>query len=148
MTRVLAEPTFKSSQLIDRPIDEVFAVAADVAAQPAWSPTVLRATKLTEGPIGLGTRFRMAVKGQGQFEVEIAEYDPPRRLRVSNSTRQMDMYHQFVLTSEGERTRVEHLAEVCPKGLFRLLSPILGMVLNRNMRAATEGFQRHLERRG
>jgi hypothetical protein len=57
----------------------------------------------------------------------------------------MDMYHRFVLAPEGGCTRVEHLAEVRLKGAFRLLSPIFGMVLRRNMRAATDAFQRHLE---
>ena len=141
-------PSFNATQLIARPIEAVFAAAADVAAQPAWSPTVLRATKLTDGPIRQGTRFRMAVKWQGEFEVEVAEYDPPRRVRIRNSTPHMEMYHQFVLSPEGERTQVEHRAEVRPRGLFRLLAPLLGVVLDRNMRAATRAFQRHLERGG
>jgi hypothetical protein len=59
----------------------------------------------------------------------------------------MRMFHQFTLTAADGGTRVEHTAEVHPKRLLVLLTPVLAMVLRRNMRSATAAFKQYLERR-
>lgn len=51
MTRV------QCSLTIARPVDEVFAILADQRNEPRYNPRMASVTKLSEGPIGAGTRF-------------------------------------------------------------------------------------------
>ena len=47
---------------IDRPIAEVFALLADLTTHPTWSPDMVSASQITDGPIGLGTRFLQKIR--------------------------------------------------------------------------------------
>jgi hypothetical protein len=45
--------------------EAVFDCCADVLHEPEWNPKLLEVEKLTAGPIGLATRFRMRFDGVG-----------------------------------------------------------------------------------
>ena len=47
---------------INRPVDRVFAYTADITNDPAWQSDMLEARRMTEGPVGLGTTYRIRVK--------------------------------------------------------------------------------------
>ncbi len=44
----------ESTTLIDRPVEEVFAVLSNVENNPKWSSAFLEVNKTSEGPIGVG----------------------------------------------------------------------------------------------
>ena len=69
--------------LINRPVEQVFDYAADQRNEPIYNPRMLRSEKVTDGPIGVGTRFRATARsGRRLVEmlIEITEYDRARRL--------------------------------------------------------------------
>jgi hypothetical protein len=47
--------------VIGRPVDVVFDYVADQSNEPRYNPRMVRAEKITPGPVGKGTRFRSAV---------------------------------------------------------------------------------------
>jgi hypothetical protein len=47
--------------LIGRPVEEVFDFVADQSNEPQYNPQMVRAEKITPGPVGTGTKFRSAV---------------------------------------------------------------------------------------
>jgi hypothetical protein len=47
--------------VIGRPVDAVFDYVADQSNEPEYNPQMVRADKITPGPVGKGTRFRSAV---------------------------------------------------------------------------------------
>jgi len=51
-----------ASIMINRPVEDVFAYVTDVTNDPTWHTDALEAQKMTEGPIGLGTRWRVRFK--------------------------------------------------------------------------------------
>jgi uncharacterized membrane protein len=53
---------FENSITIDRPVDEVFAYVADVANDPAWHTDVVEGRKVSDGPIGIGSRLQIRIK--------------------------------------------------------------------------------------
>jgi Polyketide cyclase / dehydrase and lipid transport len=72
--------------VIERPVDEVFDFVADARNEPRYNPRMLRAEKLTPGPVGLGTRFRDEFKSVGrpaEVTIEVVGYERPRRLTDS-----------------------------------------------------------------
>jgi hypothetical protein len=62
--------------VIAGPIEEVFALLADARNEPLYNPRIVRAEKVSPGPIGLGTRFEQtarAISHTGQMMIEITE---------------------------------------------------------------------------
>ena len=71
---------------IDRPVQEVFDFVADECNEPRYNPRMLRAEKLSPGPIGRGTRFRAEAVTLGRttgMTIEYTIYERPRRLASS-----------------------------------------------------------------
>ena len=59
MTHLVGEVTIKA------PLHEVFDVVADERNEPRYNPRIVRAEKVSEGPVGAGTRFVAEPKGMG-----------------------------------------------------------------------------------
>lgn len=71
--------------LINRPVQQVFDFVADQRNEPIYNPRMLRSEKITDGPIGIGTRFRATARsGRRVVEmlIEVKEYDRARRFGV------------------------------------------------------------------
>lgn len=59
MTRIAGEIT------IDAPVSEVFDLVADERNEPRYNPRIVRAEKLSRGPVGGGSRFVVEPKRLG-----------------------------------------------------------------------------------
>ena len=73
---------FEGTTVVARPIEEVFAFLADGENDPKFSPRVQEIAKATDGPAGVGTRFKSTVKDAGMTtkrEFEITELVAPTR---------------------------------------------------------------------
>ena len=71
--------------LIRRPVEEVFDLVADERNEPTYNPNMVTAVMITDGPIGVGTRFSATVRtgrrasrpGSGQAPVSEFGYEVP-----------------------------------------------------------------------
>ena len=84
----------KGDLVINRPVEEVFDFVADERNEPRYNPRMLRAEKLTPGPIGVGTRFRAemaAMRGSAPMTIEFTVYERPRRLASTTRLSNMDI---------------------------------------------------------
>ncbi|MBI5852360.1 MAG: SRPBCC family protein [Planctomycetes bacterium] len=73
---------FQVVESIARPPAEVFAAATDFAGAPKRISGILRVEMLTDGPVGVGTRFKETRKMFGKEateEMTVVEFDPGRR---------------------------------------------------------------------
>jgi uncharacterized protein YndB with AHSA1/START domain len=125
MTRIAGEVT------IDAPVVEVFDVVADERNEPEYNPRIVRADKMTEGPVGAGARFvaepkRMGAKGE--MTLTILEYDRPHRLhnRVRSSYMHVDGTLTFEEVQGGTRLRWDW--DMGLVGSMRVLSPVLALI--------------------
>lgn len=63
---------------IARPPAEVFEYCSDQCNELEWTPGPMKSCeRLTDGPVGLGTRYRAEWSGAGSRIVEITRYEPP-----------------------------------------------------------------------
>ena len=79
---------------IARPIEVVFDYVADQSNEPQYNPNMVRAEKVTTGPIGAGTTFKSAVRSAGRTAdtaIEVTRYDRPRLLASSTTMKQADI---------------------------------------------------------
>ena len=136
----------KRTQVINRPVEEVFQTVIDVANFPKWNPTTASARKLSPGQIGEGTRFELEIRGFGKVPQELKEFVKNERVRLVPTMSLMSGGHRFVFTAQGASTRIDHELEMTPKGWFKIFSPLMGMMGKKNLRETANALQKYLER--
>ncbi len=140
-------PTVTLTQTINRPITDPFAIVTDVTTFPQWNPTTVSATKLTDGPIGEGTRYQVAIRGFGKQELELRDYEEGRRVRLVPHSKMLAGGHLFDFHAQGDHTRIDHELVMQPKGILKLMSPFMGAMARKNLNDTATALQRHLETR-
>jgi uncharacterized protein YndB with AHSA1/START domain len=125
MTHIAGEVT------IDAPVDEVFDVVADERNEPRYNPRIVRAEKVSEGPVGAGARFvavpkRMGPKGE--MALTILEYDRPHRLHNVVRSHYMQVDGTLTFEEVEGRTRLRWDWDMGLVGPMRLLSPVLALI--------------------
>jgi len=133
------------SQVIRRPIDEVFDAIVDGGQFAVWNPTIRASRRLDDGPAREGTRFEWELRGFGNVVQQLEEFDRPTHVRIVPHIKTLGGGHRFRLTAQGDTTRVDHELEMRPKGLFRFMAPIIGTIGRRNLRDTAAALQAHLE---
>lgn len=134
--------------VIERPVELVFDFVADERNEPIYNRRVVRAEKLTEGPIGTGTQFRAATRtmgGQAEMLIEITDYDRPRTLASTTQMTSVDIRGVVRFAPDLDGTRLRWSWDVQPKGMLRLLASVLGPIGERQERRAWTALKRLLE---
>jgi len=132
--------------LIQRSPEEVFDFVAD--ERNNYDPAVDHAELLTAGPIGVGTRFRSESTSMGRrvsMIVEITGYERPRRLASSTHLDSMDIHSTLILEPVAGGTLVRWSSTLEPRGLLRLVTPLLGAIGRRQASAIWGNLKRTLE---
>src|SRR3954452_25210436 len=114
---------FEGTAVVDRPIEEVFAFLADGENDPKFSPRVQEIHKVTDGPVGVGTRFASTVKEAGMTtkgEFDLTDFGPPTTIRwAERSKNAVTAAHGgYDLAPEGAATRVTIFNELEGHGPF------------------------------
>jgi len=133
------------SQVIKRPVNDVFATVVDGGNFATWNPTVRSSRMLSDGDIGDGTRFEWKLNGFGTVIQELREFQRDQQVRIVPLTRILGGGHRFKFTDRGDHTRIDHELEMIPKGFFKLTTPIIVVVGRKNLRDTAHALQHHLE---
>jgi carbon monoxide dehydrogenase subunit G len=97
---------FENTIRVDRPIAEVFAFLSDLENMPKWNYYVLKVTRLSSGPIGVGTIYHQVRKTDEQ-DLRITELDQNHKMVVNTlppSSLSLEM--TLTLYDEGNTTRI------------------------------------------
>jgi hypothetical protein len=136
---------------INRPVTEVFDFVADERNEPRYNPGIRRAEKLSPGPIGRGTRF-LAEAATGRrtsgITIEYTAFERPGRLASSIHMAAADIAGTLRFDPVDGGTRMRWSWELRPRGLYRLLAPVIGPVGGRAERANWARLKRFLEGQG
>jgi len=138
----------KGEITIGRPVEVVFDYVADQTNEPRYNPNMVRAEKATAGPIGKGTRFRSAVgsaKRSVEMLIEYTGYDRPRLLASTTTMKQADIDYTLMFEPVAAGTRMQWAGQVKPKGVLRLLGPLITWIGVRREQRIWASLKRHLE---
>ena len=119
---------FHETLTVSAPADEVFRHWSDVEKYHEWADPVIERTKLTDGPIGVGTRFKCIDQWPGrkaEFEMEITEFDPEQRKLGAQWFKPMEGNWTSTISETEEGAFLEFDIEMKPPLIMRLLSPIM-----------------------
>ena len=135
--------------VIGRPVDVVFDYVADQSNEPQYNPQMVRAEKITPGPVGKGTQFRSAVASVGrtaEMLIECTGYDRPKLFATTTAMAQVDISYTLRFEpAAAAGTRMRWSGQVRPKGAFRLLGPLITWMGIRQEQRIWAGLKEHLE---
>jgi len=135
------------SVIIAAPIKRVFDGWAALERSPEHQRPTIERSRLTEGPLAVGTRFRAVDQWPGRkvtFEMEITEYQRPV-LIAARWEEPMNGSWQARLTEEGETTRMQFETTIEPAGLMGLLEPLMRPWGRRQLAQGLDSFRSWIE---
>jgi carbon monoxide dehydrogenase subunit G len=134
---------------IGRPPEDVFAYVTDPSHLPEWQGGVVRAERLDEGPVAVGTRAvvtRRIGRREQSMTVEIAELDPPRTFAVRSLEGPIRGENRGTIEplDVGRRSRLSYELDLRGHGIGKLLVPL---VVKRQAQRGTPRNMRKLKER-
>jgi carbon monoxide dehydrogenase subunit G len=120
------------STRVAAPVAEVFALFTDLKNAAGRVKAIKRIELLTNGPVGVGTRFRetrVMFKRDATEEMEITEFEPNRRYTVGANSCGARFTSIFQFRPDGDGTVVTLEINSKPVSLLaKLLSPLAGLM--------------------
>jgi uncharacterized protein YndB with AHSA1/START domain len=117
--------------VINRPVEEVFDFVADERNEPRYNPGMLRAEKLSPGPVGLGSRFRAEMRTRPRptkMTTEFTGYERPWRLALTTRLATMDIRGALTFDPVPGGTRMRWSWQVQPRGPLKLMTPVVARI--------------------
>jgi Polyketide cyclase / dehydrase and lipid transport len=118
---------------IARPAEVVFGYCSDHTNEIEWNPAMRRVVKLTDGPIGAGTRYQMEFLPGHPLVAECVRFDPPTAWTVAGSGNGMRSWFSGRVTPAPAGTRLDLHMEIETRGLLRAALPLLRRRMPRNL---------------
>lgn len=119
--------TLENTLTIDRPIGDVFAYLARFENVPAWNYAINETVKTSDGPVGVGTRYRQtrSIPEPAVEAFEVTEFQPSERLQLSGRIGAFPAVVSYSLESVPAGTRLRNTIELELRGPLRLAGPLV-----------------------
>jgi uncharacterized membrane protein len=119
---------FELSIVINRPVEEVFAVLANLENDIKWRREWIEARSMSEGPLGVGATFCLVSEFLGRRNetvYETTEYEPNRitAWKAVSGPLPLTFRRTFEHVEGGTQVTIKYEAEV--RGLFKLVMSLL-----------------------
>ena len=139
----------EESITIHRPVNAVFDFVLDGTNSPLWRPGIVDIQRVPGKPSGVGAVYKQGLKGPGgrriEGDYEIVECQPNELIKfqvISGPARPTGTYR---FETVGDATRVTFMLHYEPKGLARLIDPMITRTMRSevatlsNLKAYLEG---------
>jgi uncharacterized protein YndB with AHSA1/START domain len=134
-------------EVLRYPVETVFDAAADPFKQLEWDAGMLKSVEaLTPGPLGKGSRYRGNFKQMGVVEYEYAQFDRPHRFEHRAENRMGRSWHIFSFEAVPSGTRLTQEGGIDPKGLWRLMAPMMTVMLRKRFAKIARELDAYLSR--
>ena len=98
---------FANTIYVDRPLAEVFNFLSDFENIPKWNYYVLEVTKISNGPIGIGTIYHQ-VRNIDEQDFRITSLEPNQTVAIKTLPQSSpDFEMRFSLHREGDTTSIQ-----------------------------------------
>jgi len=139
---------FKTSIVIQRPVETVFAMVSNYQNSSLWVSGALEHQKMSPGPIGVGTVIRTAGHFMGQ-RVEatrtVVAYEPPVRYAFRSAYQQVPFTTAFVLEPVPNGTRLTATVQGEPTGLYKAAMPLILNLIRQQLEGDLRRLKKLLE---
>jgi uncharacterized protein YndB with AHSA1/START domain len=139
-----------SETVINRPVAEVSAYAADPANTPAWYANIESAEWKTDPPLRVGSQVAFVAKFLGRrlaYTYEFTDYVPGERLVMRTAQGPFPMETTYTWTAVGDgATRMALRNRGEPAGFSKLLAPFMSGAVRRATTKDLAALKQILER--
>ena len=121
--------------------EQVFAAASDFERASEWVAAITQIEMLSEGPVGVGTRFRetrVMFKREASEEMTVSEFIPGRAYTLTSVSCGAEYKSRFTFRSQGDKTMVNVLFKTQPHSLFAKLTAPLSLLMRGTMRGCLQ----------
>ncbi len=139
------------SEVINQPIDQVFAVLSDPSKHKEWVQEVLDDSSQSPGPTHEGTTFHEDGKLLGRKLGEnwtVTRFEAPHTYEQSAQLGPAHVSISFTLTPSGDGTRVDLITEGETGGIFKISDSIVARVLKNQQQTDLDNLKLILENGG
>ena len=136
------------STVINRPVDEVFAFLSDLENNLRWRASQIEARKTSEGPIGVGTTYRMVNNVLGrriEGEGVVTEYEPSRSFTSVSRSGYLPLEAQRIFEPVEGGTRVTFVLRAEPAGFFKIAEPLVAAMARRRIESEAANLKDLME---
>ena len=140
------EAAVENSVVIDRPPEEVFDYASDMRHELEWNPDVQSMAKVTDGPIGVGTRFAAKWKQSEPVVVECTRFDRPRSWTWVNGG-SLSATIEVRVEPRGAGTLFASRFTARPHGFLKVIFPLFKIMMRSFEKANMGHLKRAIEAR-
>jgi uncharacterized membrane protein len=141
---------FKTSILIQRPVDVVFAMVSNYQNSSRWVSGALEHQQMSPGPIGVGTVIRTRGHFMGQ-QVEairtVSAYEPNARYAFRSAYQQVPFTNTFVFEPLPNGTQLTATVEGEPTGLYKAAMPLILSLIRQQLEGDLRRLKKLLEER-
>lgn len=129
---------------INCPAEKVFDLLSDARNEVHWNSGVSNVRMVTGEPVGEGSRFQVVDK-RGQHDVTITVFERPNRVEFLLLDEKMDVDIVISFSETNGVTTVTGQFDARPKGVMKLLFPLLQPLIKRDIAREHRNFIRFCE---
>jgi hypothetical protein len=138
----------EKSIIIHRSIEEVFTYVSDLTHSAIWQSGLVEVRKLSEGPVGIGTRYAFVRSFMGkkmEASNKIKVFVPNTKVAFKTTSGPIPLEASYLFESTGRVTKLTSTIEMHPGGFIRLAEPLISASLQREVEAALSKLKGLLE---
>lgn len=124
---------------INRPITEVFTYVADQSNETKWHTDVLEVDPMKPLEMGSEVTWLVDFMGKNEYISKVIEFERNQRIKLISNSGPLDVTLTHAFDESGDSTSYTRQVQIRPKGLFRIVGPIMklsGAASRRNARFA------------
>ena len=128
-------------------VEEAFDYLADFTNATEWDPNTTSSQCIEGEPGTPGSRYKVVTEFGGremELTYETIEVDRPRKVVLQSGNGSTEIRDTMTFKSTGGGSMVTYDANVAPKGLVKLIDPILAIIFKRVGDRAAEGLRKAL----
>jgi uncharacterized protein YndB with AHSA1/START domain len=130
---------------IRRSPEHVFDYCSDHRHEPEWNPMIRKVEKLTDGPIGVGTRYSIQFVKAPTMVMECTEYERPAAWSLAGSSTALTARGVNRVAPTGDGAHLVMRMELEPHGALKLVGPILRRRMQTMFERDLENIRTRLE---
>jgi hypothetical protein len=123
----------------------VFDYFLDFRNENQWNVVAHNIVLLTDPPIRAGSRFSGQYDRMGPMEYEIQEFDRPRFASVRGQAKLFRWLSTFSFTEDNGSTTIECTMDPNPKGLLKVVKPLMAKMVQQQMERGLASLKTTLE---
>jgi len=139
---------FEFSEHIARSPRDVFEVLSDPTRAVEFLDNITECRKLTDGPIGIGTRFRETRIVHGKeagTDLLVSAYEPHSHVGISTEAEGIKVEYHYRLAPVGGGTHLVWVCELEARGLRRMMLPVVAGIMKKEDGGHLQKLKAYLE---